>query len=148
MDLTVAVYLNGLRFDFKLPITQQNEVFVETFGRVPDSVQIDPDYNTLIGLRDVREGIHVLSNAARPDLVSSAYRVFPNPVKSELNVRPILKSEEFINYEIRSINNALLSKGALESQGGSVETVELPVGIYFIQLKSKDSTTIYRFVKD
>jgi len=148
MDLTVAVYLNGLRFDFKLPITQQNEVFVETFGRVPDSVQIDPDYNTLIGLRDVREGIHVLSNASRPDLVSSAYRVFPNPVKSELNVRPILKSEEFINYEIRSINNALLSKGALESQGGSVETVELPVGIYFIQLKSKDSTTIYRFVKD
>ena len=56
MDLAVAVYLNGLHFDFRLPVTQQNEVFVKTFGRVPDSVKIDPDYNTLIGTRVAAAG--------------------------------------------------------------------------------------------
>ena len=73
MDLAVAVYLNGLHFDFRLPVTQQNEVFVKTFGRVPDSVKIDPDYNTLIGTRVAAAGwVHQIRRTSFWNLFYSA----------------------------------------------------------------------------
>jgi hypothetical protein len=129
MDLTVALYLNGLRFDFRLPVKQQNEVFVKTFGRVPDSVKIDPDYNTLIGTRDVREGVHIDNTAENIESSSRGYRLFPNPVHHELNIKPIFNTAETSSYTIKNINNAMVLEGELQPLGGSIKSEELPSGI-------------------
>ncbi len=147
MDLNVAVYLNGNRFDFYLPITQANETFVRKFGRIPDSVKIDPDYNALIGGRDVREGTHVVGIDAKIAEHTIGFTVFPSPSSSIIQVRVSGIVEEDLRYTITNSNGTLVLNGIMNSEEGEVDLEQLNSGVYFIELSSDNKTARQRIIK-
>ena len=146
-DIPISVYKNGKRNDFKLPHTKTNELFSETFIGVPDSVKIDPDYNVLIGIREVIEGTHI--NVGREENAENirTFLLYPNPVKEFVRVKPNFIMEEAFAFKVTSSRGELVKAGELETNGGNINTSELSSGMYFIELTSGQTAIRTKFIK-
>ena len=146
-DIPISVYKNGKRTDFKFPHTKTNELFSETFIDVPDSVKIDPDYNVLIGIREVIEGTHI--NVGREENADNirTFLLYPNPVKEFVRVKPNFIMEEAFAFKVTSSRGELVKAGELETNGGNINTSELSSGMYFIELTSDQTAIRTKFIK-
>ncbi|MCD6366681.1 MAG: T9SS type A sorting domain-containing protein [Bacteroidales bacterium] len=72
--------------------------------------------------------------------------VFPNPVDDKLNID---LQGELLNYHIRILNasGVVIRKERLTPGKKSVSVSDLKPGIYFIEIKSENTTKIIKFVK-
>ncbi len=146
-NIPISVYKNGKRTDFKFPLSKTNEMFSETYNEIPDSVVIDPDYNVLIGIKEVTEGTHINVGLEENEKSNLTFLIYPNPVKDFLRVKPKFASESKISFKVSTSSGKLVSEGELETTGGLIDTSELSSGMYFIELNTGESSTRIRFVR-
>jgi hypothetical protein len=78
--------------------------------------------------------------------------LYPNPSKTELNIRYSLKNT--VNVQVK-VTNTIGQVISLENKGQStglqqskLNTADLPVGIYFVEINANGSITTQKFVKE
>ena len=71
--------------------------------------------------------------------------VYPNPAASRLG---ILSDEAVEQYEIYNMTGALLRRQEAGSSKFDIDVQELPSGVYFLTLRTKETVTTQRFVKE
>ena len=66
--------------------------------------------------------------------------VYPNPVKTTLNINTLLLQDEVVNYSIIDMQGRLLKRGVittLSSDTHQIEMSSLSIGTYIVQLNSE-----------
>ena len=72
--------------------------------------------------------------------------LFPNPTKSYLSIKEV--DGVFFSYKIFSASGTQIQHGAIQNEKENIDLERLPNGIYFIEMKTKDGSTVTRqFIK-
>ena len=71
--------------------------------------------------------------------------VYPNPARDFIKVRCDISIESF-DYTIFSSNGQIMKTGFGNPQHTTIETAELPRGIYILQLKTEDAVKTLKVV--
>jgi len=81
-----------------------------------------------------------------PELTASAFSVYPNPAKDELNLKA---NFEFEAYKIFDSTGKLIDEDVLTTSASShvIDLGKLSQGLYFVEIQSGSSREIKRFVK-
>ncbi len=79
------------------------------------------------------------------------FSLFPNPVNEKLHILSdaLIYSEE-IQFEIFDINNKIIEKGQINSNGNRLTVIdvnEYKTGFYFVRIKSNRKIYVARFIK-
>ena len=117
--------------------TTNNQGFAKTVGFPVASVQFNYDYQIIQKNSTVTKDTSLLAvgNAEK-----EAVKIYPNPVKNQLTVTGISKSQ---NFEIYSLDGKLIKSGKYSS----IKTIDvnmLPKGIYFLKIESQN----LKFIKE
>jgi uncharacterized protein (DUF2249 family) len=78
------------------------------------------------------------------NIISSNYRIYPNPTNGELFVSHPLNSE--FNITITDITGKVLKTTTLQNNE-SLDVTSYPQGMYFIQVESGNERNTYKFIK-
>lgn len=70
------------------------------------------------------------------------FEVYPNPFKNKINIKGILDN---VFYKMYAAEGKLIDEGKLNNS--EIDFVDLPVGIYFLKLYSKDKVQIIKLLK-
>jgi hypothetical protein len=104
-----------------------------------------------ISLSDLKEGNIVQVGINENNLINGLL-LYPNPSKTELNIRYSLKNTANVQVKVTntigqviSIENKGQSTGLQQSK---LNTADLPVGIYFVEINANGSITTQKFVKE
>jgi len=68
--------------------------------------------------------------------ISDAIKLYPNPVKNNLNVKLPQADGLQISYTISNVSGQTITKGVLDTE--SIDVSQLAQGMYFLQLKTND----------
>jgi hypothetical protein len=77
----------------------------------------------------------------------SDFRLSPNPVTDELNIQFTDNQSNISIISIYSIEGKLLQQAQFQGNNTSLDVQRLPKGMYLLQLKNGDKSTVKRFVK-
>jgi hypothetical protein len=78
------------------------------------------------------------------DHPKAEFMIYPNPVKSMLNVRSSVNG--LFSYQILDISGRILVNGQITDES-SVDISELSDGVYFIRLMNKKHSSTLKFIK-
>lgn len=148
IDLPIGVYKNGKRIDTTFTINKPTEVYSMSFKEIPDSVVIDPEYNVLIGERNVTEEEHVNVGIANELDNQIGVVLFPNPVNDILNVRLQTSSVEPVLYSINTITGSVVQSGELVKNNQVIHLPDVEPGVYLIEFKYMGLTQVKRIIKN
>ena len=76
------------------------------------------------------------------DELTSAFRLYPNPVNDKLHIETEVEIEEVVIYDVYGRHQL-----AVSGQQSSVSVTNLNSGVYFIMIKTNDGVVTKRFVK-
>jgi hypothetical protein len=72
--------------------------------------------------------------------------IFPNPFNELVTVRLPVGEGSFV-ASLLDISGALISKHLLSAELNTLDTSELPVGMYFLAIKNNSQTSIQKIIK-
>ena len=104
---------------------------------VPSTVTFDPDYEILATGKTVK--VATLAPRVSNSLIGNVIEVFPNPVKEVLNVKSLQFSIQHIR--IYDINSKLIINKHFNQKIVKLDTAELPVGTYLVEIETVDGLT-------
>lgn len=82
------------------------------------------------------------------DFLASEVKIFPNPVKSYLNVE-ISNNSDSVALDLFDVSGKLiLQKQMSKDDSMSLQMKNMPSGIYFLKVSSSDKTGTYKIVKE
>lgn len=81
------------------------------------------------------------------NFLASEIKVFPNPVKTNLNVE-IPSNTEFITLDVFDLSGKLVIRKSFTKQAMSLNMKSLAQGVYFLKVSSSDKTGTYKIVKE
>lgn len=81
------------------------------------------------------------------DFLANEIKVFPNPVKSNLNVE-ISGNTESIALDLFDVSGKLVMQKSITNEAISMQIKNLPRGIYFLKVSSSEKTGTYKIVKE
>jgi ELWxxDGT repeat protein len=138
----------------------------ETDGTAANTklVEISPgklvDANRLVGLKEYNNALYYTDltsklyrignlNTAVTEIAHSNFDVilFPNPANHQLTI----KTDEKLlgsNFAVLSIMGQMVHSGKINSDNTLLEVGDLPSGVYFVQLQSKDGGITSLFIKE
>jgi len=79
--------------------------------------------------------------------LASEVKVFPNPVKTNLNVE-ITNNTEFISLDLFDVSGKLVLQKRITNEAISLHMKNLTRGIYFLKVSSSEKTGTYKIVKE
>lgn len=145
--LPIGVYNNGVRKDFKFRMSKPTELFAGSYAQLPDSIVIDPDYDVLIGKKEVIEGAHF--NVGLDALESHLdVLIFPNPVKDKLHIKLneySLKGNETVC--LIDSQQRVVKEQNIFSSDVVLDTEFLRAGLYFVEIKTTEGSSFAKVVK-
>jgi hypothetical protein len=100
----------------------------------PNTVTFDPDFEVLATGKTVK--VTTLAPRLTYASLGNVIEVFPNPAKGVLNIKSALQSIQ--NIRIFDINSKLIVNQSQREKFVKVNTAELPVGTYFIEMETAD----------
>ncbi len=77
------------------------------------------------------------------NILFSSPHIYPNPCTNEVRVTTDTKEE--LLYTLRDVTGSIVKKGAVKNV---ISTVDLPAGIYFLQLSSANGSVTRKLVKN
>lgn len=77
--------------------------------------------------------------------VLSNISFYPNPIKDQLYIDNL---KEDVNYELISVNGALIKRGVLTSGSKALSLNDINTGIYFLQLRTSEEFKTIKLVKE
>jgi hypothetical protein len=82
--------------------------------------------------------------------INKSPELWPNPVNDVLNVTPHVNNGTPIHYQIFSASGQLLNEQNILSSGDvfQVTVNELPAGFYIFKLETKNTNSVFRFIKE
>lgn len=81
------------------------------------------------------------------NFLASEVKVFPNPVKANLNVE-ITDNNETIALDLFDVSGKLVLQKSITNDTSSLHMKNLPQGIYFLKVSSSKKTGTYKVVKE
>lgn len=81
------------------------------------------------------------------DFLATQIKVFPNPVKTILNVEISDNTSENIAFDLFDVSGKLVVQKSITKQEISLDMKNLPSGIYFLKVSSSKKTGTYKIVK-
>ncbi|WP_456441944.1 M28 family peptidase [Psychroserpens sp.] len=81
------------------------------------------------------------------NFLASEVKVFPNPVKANLNVE-MTDNNETIALDLFDVSGKLVLQKSITNQPISLHMKNLPQGIYFLKVSSSKKTGTYKIVKE
>jgi len=79
--------------------------------------------------------------------LTSEIKVFPNPVKTILNVE-ITDTTDYVSLELFDVSGKLVSQKHITNEVISLSMKNLSRGVYFLKVSSSEKTGIYKIVKE
>jgi len=134
-----TIFLTALGFGLRIPTT---EIIYEWYA-VGEGYPVLTVNTTLL---DVVTGIEFsdnLINGIDNSVELKSNRIFPNPVKNELNL--VLTSNDLSVTIIDVSGKVIMSPGQLSPS--QIDVSLLPKGLYFIKLENQTNQQILRFIK-
>ena len=89
---------------------------------------------------------HYLPYTSIENEIEVSVTIFPNPAQNELKI--ISESEIFSEYRITNSLGQIQLSGQIQKINPSINISLLQSGVYFIQLDSKNTTSILKFIKN
>lgn len=87
------------------------------------------------------------STLALDNFLASEVNVYPNPVKTDLNVE-VSNNTEFITLDLFDLSGKLVSRNSSVNQVVSIPMKNLPQGVYFLKVSTSEKTGTYKIVKE
>ena len=81
------------------------------------------------------------------DFLASEIKVFPNPVKTNLNIE-ITNNTESIALDLFDVSGKLVLQKSITNEAISLNMKNLPRGVYFLKVSSSEKTGTYKIVKE
>ncbi|WP_033959977.1 M28 family peptidase [Psychroserpens jangbogonensis] len=81
------------------------------------------------------------------DFLASEIKVFPNPVKTNLNIE-ITNNTESIALDLFDVSGKLVLQKSITNEVISLNMKNLPRGVYFLKVSSSEKTGTYKIVKE
>lgn len=117
-----------------------------------NSQMIFPEINGLYSVSFTSsEGCTVFSNALEYTLSLmeeklNTFSVYPNPTKSDLTI--VNANNQDFNFTISDIQGKMIIQQSEITNQVTINLAQLPVGIYFLQLKTNDFTEVVKFIRN
>jgi len=88
--------------------------------------------------------ITVVSKLSSEDKFVKNLNFFPNPVKTVLNISSVVSID---NYQIFNVLGSLVAEGSLAGKRVTIDMSKLNSGLYFINIRTKNTQTAIKVAK-
>jgi len=87
----------------------------------------------------------VITGIKNENLILSSVSVFPNPFTNQLNLTNT--SENILNVSLNDISGKEILKNEVNTELYSINTDQIPAGVYFLKINSNKETKVYKLIK-
>jgi len=145
--ISYPYWFNGILDDLELYNRVLSDSEIERYGALPSPIS-DPSallaHDSSILFIPGSSTLSVQKNIAQQQSV----KIFPNPVKSALNIKMGRQLNELTSAEIINQLGQVVKRSEIVSQQQQIPVDDLPSGVYFIHIQDNAGTITEKFVKE
>lgn len=141
------------RFEFKNIAIGSYKIYGDAWGKTNPALSVTLS-NTVQNVRNVifeensstfMGRLADLSTGNAPAL--AGLKVYPNPVTEFVQIDGLAAVKGDKTVTVRAMNGAVISSETVNAASARIATVELPAGMYILQVATEAGSASYRFVK-
>ena len=106
-----------------------------------------PDYLLGYGIPDLQEALSLALSVEEFENPSNTIKLYPNPIKDKLKISYAFRDGETISVKVYNILGKLVVSADLNAQNKTINTSNLPNGVYLAQLKTSSNTKTIKLIK-